>query len=95
MIPLAALCLAGWRQTGNGVVRTNGRPYHAELQSRTPSKPCVALDEVMTKIPLDQATPGIKAHMAEFILKTAAEGQTSYDALLSAASDNIQTISRC
>ena len=27
-----------------------------------------ALDEVMTKIPLDQATPGIKAHMAEFIL---------------------------
>ena len=39
-----------------------------------------ALDEVMTKIPLDQATPGIKAHMAEFILKAAAEGQTSYDA---------------
>jgi hypothetical protein len=30
--------------------------------------------------------------MAEFILKTAAEGQTSYDALLRAASDNIQTI---
>jgi hypothetical protein len=28
-----------------------------------------ALDEVMTKIPLDQATPGIKAHMAEFILR--------------------------
>ena len=51
-----------------------------------------ALDEVMTKIPLDQATPGIKAHMAEFILKTAAEGQTSYDALSRAASDNIQTI---
>jgi hypothetical protein len=25
-------------------------------------------------------------------LKTAAEGQTSYDALLAAASDNIQTI---
>ena len=34
-----------------------------------------ALDEVMTKIPLDQATPAIKAHMAEFILKTAAEGR--------------------
>ena len=51
-----------------------------------------ALDELMTKIPLDQATPGIKAHMAEFILKTAAEGQTSYDALLRAASDNIQNL---
>jgi hypothetical protein len=33
-----------------------------------------ALDEVMAKIPVDQATPGIKAHMAEFILKAAAEG---------------------
>ena len=51
-----------------------------------------ALDEVMTKIPLDQATPGSKAHMAEFFLMTAADGQTSYDALLNAASDNIQTI---
>jgi hypothetical protein len=30
-----------------------------------------ALDEVMAKIPVDEATPGIKAHMAEFILKAA------------------------
>jgi hypothetical protein len=40
-----------------------------------------ALDEVMTKIPLEQATPGIKASLAECILKTAAAGQTSYDGL--------------
>jgi hypothetical protein len=51
-----------------------------------------ALDEVMTRIPADQATPGIKARMAEFILKAAAEGQTTYDGLLAAASDQIQTI---
>jgi hypothetical protein len=51
-----------------------------------------ALDDVMTKIPVDQATPAIKARMAEFILKAAAEGQTTYDGLLSAASDQIQTI---
>jgi hypothetical protein len=51
-----------------------------------------ALDEVMTKIPVDQATPGIKAHMAEFILKAAAEGQTSYERLLASASDKIQTV---
>ncbi len=51
-----------------------------------------ALDEVMTKIPAEQATPGIKAHMAELILKAAAEGQTSYEGLLAAASDQIQTI---
>lgn len=50
-----------------------------------------ALDEVMTKIPADQATPGIKAHMAELILKAAAEGQTSYEGLVVAASEQIQT----
>jgi hypothetical protein len=51
-----------------------------------------ALDEVMTKIPVDRATPGIKAQMAELILKAAADGQTSYEGLLAAASDQIQTI---
>ncbi len=51
-----------------------------------------ALDEVMTKVPLDQATPGVKAALAEYILKTAAQGQTRYDSLIAAASDQIQTI---
>jgi hypothetical protein len=51
-----------------------------------------ALEEVMTRIPPEQATPGIKAHMAELILKAAAEGQTSYEGLLAAASGQIQTI---
>src|SRR5215813_1199124 len=50
------------------------------------------LDEVMTKIPVEQVTPGLKAHMAEVILKAAAEGQTSYDGLLTSASAQIQTI---
>jgi hypothetical protein len=45
-----------------------------------------ALDEVVATIPADQATPGIKAHLAELILKAAADGQTSYDELLAAAS---------
>jgi hypothetical protein len=51
-----------------------------------------ALDDVMAKIPADQATQGVKAQMAEFILKAAAEGMTTYDALVAAASDQIQTI---
>ena len=51
-----------------------------------------ALDEVMTKIPSEQATPGVKAHLAECILKAAAEGQTTYEGLIAAASDQIQTI---
>ena len=60
-----------------------------------------ALDEVMTKIPLEQATPGIKASLAECILKTAAAGQTlggsslransehSFDADLNGARDSM------
>ena len=51
-----------------------------------------ALDEVMTKVPLERATPGIKAALAEYILKAAAEGQTSYDDLVAVASDQIRTI---
>ena len=51
-----------------------------------------ASDEVMTQIPVDQVTPGLKAHMAEVILTAAAEGQASYDGLLASASDQIPTI---
>ena len=51
-----------------------------------------ALDEVMTQIPVEQVTPGLKAHMAEVILTAAAEGQTSYESLMAAASDQIPTI---
>jgi hypothetical protein len=88
---LASLCLAVERQTGN--------PAATELESIMPSySPEViqimraVLNEVMTKIPVDRATPGTKAHMAELILKAAADGQTSYESLLAAASAQIQTI---
>jgi len=88
---LADLCLALERQTGNSAA--------AELEPIMPSynpefiqTMRAALEEVMTKIPANQATPGIKAHLAELILKAAADGQTSYQGLLAAASDQIQTI---
>ena len=51
-----------------------------------------ALDAVMTKVPMNYATPGLKAHLAEVILQAAAQGLTSYDALVAAASDQIETI---
>jgi hypothetical protein len=51
-----------------------------------------ALDAVMTKVPMSHATPGLKAHLAEVILQAAAQGLTSYDGLVAAASDQIQTI---
>jgi len=50
------------------------------------------LEAVMTKIPADQATPAVKVRMAEIILKAAADGRTSYDDLLAAASGQIQMI---
>jgi hypothetical protein len=51
-----------------------------------------ALDAVMTKVPMKHATPGLKAHLAEVILQAAAQGLTSHDALVAAASDQILTI---
>jgi hypothetical protein len=52
----------------------------------------MVLEEVMTRVPMDQATPGIKAHLAEIILKAAAQGETTYDGLVAAASNQIQAI---
>ena len=51
-----------------------------------------ALDEVMTKVPVEQATPGIKAALAEYILKAAAEGETDYESLVAAGADQIHTL---
>ena len=51
-----------------------------------------ALDAAMTHVPAHQATPGVKAYMAEFILKTAAQGETSFDGLFSAAIGQIQAV---
>jgi hypothetical protein len=52
----------------------------------------MVLEEVMTRVPMDQATPGIKAHLAEIILKAAAQGETTYDGLIAAASSQVQAI---
>jgi hypothetical protein len=41
------------------------------------------LEEAMTKVPAEQATTVTKAYLAEFILKAAAEGLTSYRGLFS------------
>ncbi len=43
-----------------------------------------ALEEVMTKVPSEHSTIEVKAYLAEFILKAAARGQTSYDGLVAA-----------
>ena len=51
-----------------------------------------ALEEVMAKIPANDSIFGLKAAMAEVILKAAANGQTSFDGLVASASEQIQAV---
>jgi N-acetylglucosamine kinase-like BadF-type ATPase len=51
-----------------------------------------ALEDVMTKIPVEHSTPAMKARLAECILKAAAQGHTSHNELVTAAADQIQAI---
>jgi hypothetical protein len=51
-----------------------------------------ALEAVMMNVPLNHATPGVKAHLAEIILQAAAGGLTSHDGLVAVASAQIQPI---
>ncbi|QDP23236.1 hypothetical protein [Bradyrhizobium cosmicum] len=51
-----------------------------------------ALETVMASVPADQSVFGLKAAVAECILRAAAHGQTSYDGLVTSASDQIQQI---
>jgi len=50
------------------------------------------LEDAMTKVPADQATTVTKAYLAEFILKAAAGGLTSYESLITAAVSQLPTI---
>ena len=51
-----------------------------------------ALETVMASVPAHQSVFGLKAAVAECILNAAAHGHTSYDGLVTVASDQIQTI---
>ncbi|HVQ69329.1 MAG TPA: hypothetical protein VMT08_17705 [Bradyrhizobium sp.] len=48
------------------------------------------LEDTMTRVPSQHSTPAAKAYFAECILKAAARGKTSYDALMVAAADQIE-----
>jgi N-acetylglucosamine kinase-like BadF-type ATPase len=50
------------------------------------------LEDVMTRVPVQYSTPSTKAHLAEYILKAAAQGHTTYNELVTAAVDQIQAI---
>ena len=50
------------------------------------------LEDAMTRLPAEQATTVTKACLAEFILKAAAGGLTSYESLITAAVAQLPTI---
>jgi hypothetical protein len=50
------------------------------------------LEDVMTRVPLEISGTTTKAYLAEAILKAAAQGHTSYNELLAAATDQIQVV---
>ena len=50
------------------------------------------LEDAMTRVPLEISGTTTKACMAEAILKAAAQGHTSYNELIAAATDQIQVI---
>jgi hypothetical protein len=51
-----------------------------------------ALEDVMTKVPVEHSTPATKAYLAECILKAAAQGHTTYNELVTAGIDQIQVV---
>jgi hypothetical protein len=51
-----------------------------------------ALEDVMSRVPPEISNAATKALLAECILKAAAQGHTSYNELLAAATDQLQTI---
>jgi len=50
------------------------------------------LEDAMTRVPVEITGITPKAYLAEAILKAAAQGHTSYNELLAAATDQIQVI---
>ena len=50
------------------------------------------LEDVMTRVPSEITGTTTKAYLGEAILKAAAQGHTSYNELLAAATDQIQVI---
>jgi len=49
-----------------------------------------ALEDVMTRVPVEYSTMAVNVYLAECILKAPAQGHTSYNELIVAATDQIQ-----
>jgi len=74
------------------MVLEEGRRLMTSYQPELVQTIRAALEEVMTRIPAEQATVSVKAAIAELILKTAAQGQTTLEGLVAAATEQLQAI---
>ena len=89
-------------QLGNVLTFRDGKTIHANYSERREaamkySSELVqtmrdALEAVMATVPADQSVLGLKAAVAQCILQAAAQGQTSFDGLVTSASGQLQTI---
>jgi hypothetical protein len=89
---LADLCLADTPEPRDPLGSAIGRLIMPSFSPELVQTMRAVLEEAMSKVPLEQANAGIKAHLAECILKAAAEGRTSYEGLIATALDQLQTI---
>jgi hypothetical protein len=53
-----------------------------------------ALEDVMTRVPIEYSTTTTKVFLAEYILKAAANGETGYTAFVAAAVSHIPNVIR-
>jgi hypothetical protein len=90
---VAFSCLAAEDEYENPANAT-GRLIMAYFEPELIQTMRAALEEVMTRVPVGHATQSVKAKLAAFILGAAAHGQTTFDGLVSSASDRIQQFSR-
>jgi len=90
--PVAGLCMAGAARLRDLADRPIRRRIMPAFSPELVQTMRAVLEEVMAKVPLQQATPEIKTHVAQCILKAAAEGQTSHESLIAAAANQLSTI---
>ena len=86
-VRIGSVCVCG-RDLG----ATIGRAFMPAFSPALITIMRTVLEEAMTNVPVEQATTATKAYLAEFILKAAAGGLTSYEGLIAAAVSQLPTI---
>ena len=84
-VKLRLVCQSVWNSVQQELTMPQFDPELIQLM-RT------VLEDAMTRVPLEISGTTTKAYLAEVILKAAAQGHTSYSDLITAATDQIHTL---